>query len=123
MNISSTSITKSSRFCLPASSSGLKCWMYWLKCCGDISRNSDTMLVTTAGALRSCLSLLATHWITVRSSTVTMVLTSSCEVLKVSLANRQSRQSPRAVVAAGVRLAPGRERTPSIREANTGSIT
>ena len=54
---------------------------------------------------------------------MTIVLTSSCVVLNTSLANRQSRQSPSAVVAEGVRLAPGLERTPSTLAANTGNMT
>ena len=60
---------------------------------------------------------------TVLRRTITIVLTSSCVVPNTSLANKQSRQSPRAVVAAGVRLAPGLERTPSTLAANTGKIT
>ena len=60
---------------------------------------------------------------TVVRRTMTIVLTSSCVVLNTSLANRQSRQSPSAVVAEGVRLAPGLERTPSTLAANTGKMT
>ena len=39
------------------------------------------------------------------------------------LLKRQSRQSPRAVVASGAREAPGRDSTPSILVASTGRIT
>ena len=96
------------------------------------------MLVTTAGAFLSDLSLFATPFkrsvlqrsislqltcMTVLKSTITSVLTSSPVVWKMSFLNKQSKQSPKAVVAAGARVAPGLDKTPSILVERTGRIT
>ena len=45
----------------------------------------ETMLVTMAGAFLSTLLRVATHWITVRSSTITTSDTSSAVVVNTSL--------------------------------------